>query len=35
MPGSGSFTLAGDQRCFRYNTVVSMVPVRNALLNEM
>lgn len=35
MPGSGSFTLTGDQRCFRYNTVVSMVPVRNALLNEM
>lgn len=35
MPGSGSFAPTGDQRCFRYNTVVSMVPVRNALLNEM
>lgn len=35
MPGSGSFGLSGDQRCFRYSTVVSMVPVRNAILNEM
>jgi type IV pilus assembly protein PilW len=35
MPGSGGIALSGDQRCFRYNTVVSMVPVRNALLNEM
>lgn len=35
MPGSGAFALTGDQRCFRYNTVVSMVPVRNALLSEM
>lgn len=35
MPGSGDYTLAGDQRCFRYNTVSSVVPVRNALLSEM
>jgi type IV pilus assembly protein PilW len=35
MPGSGTYTLAGDQRCFRYNTVTSIVPLRNQLLSEM
>lgn len=35
MPGSGTYTLAGDQRCFRYNTVSSIVPLRNLMLGEM
>ncbi len=35
MPGSGTYTLAGNQRCFRYNTVTSIVPLRNLLLGEM
>lgn len=35
MPDSGSYALSGEQRCFRYNTVSSVVPVRNALLSEM
>ena len=35
MPDSGNYTLAGDQRCFRYNTVSSLIPVRNVVLNEM
>lgn len=35
MPGSGVYNLAGNQRCFRYNTVNSIVPLRNILLGEM
>ncbi len=35
MPGSGAYALAGNQQCFRYNTVNSIVPLRNILLGEM
>jgi hypothetical protein len=35
MPSSGNYMLAGDQRCFRYNTVTSQIPVRNVVLSEM
>lgn len=35
MPTSGAYTLAGDQRCFRYNTVSALVPLRNQLMSEM
>lgn len=35
MPSSGNYNLAGDQRCFRYNTVTSVVTMRNAILSEM
>jgi type IV pilus assembly protein PilW len=35
MPTSGSVTLSGDQRCFRYNTVTAVLSVRNAVLSEM
>jgi type IV pilus assembly protein PilW len=35
IPSSGAYTLAGDQRCFRYNTVSAVVGVRNAIMSEM
>lgn len=35
MPGSGSYTLAGNQQCFRYNTVNAIIPLRNPLLSDM
>jgi type IV pilus assembly protein PilW len=35
MPSAGTYTLAGDQRCFRYNTATTTVPLRNVLLSEM
>lgn len=35
MPSAGTYNLAGDQRCFRYNTVTTTVALRNILLSEM
>ena len=35
MPSSGNYSLSGDQLCLRYNTVTTVVGVRNALLSEM
>jgi hypothetical protein len=35
MPSSGNYSLSGNQLCFRYNTVTSVLSVRNAMLSEM
>lgn len=35
MPSSGNYSLSGNQLCMRYNTVTTVLGVRNALLSEM
>ena len=35
MPSSGNYSLSGNQLCLRYNTVTTVLGVRNALLSEM
>ncbi|MCL4744870.1 MAG: prepilin-type N-terminal cleavage/methylation domain-containing protein [Burkholderiaceae bacterium] len=35
IPAAGTYSLAGDQLCFRYNTATSLAPVRNVILSEM
>lgn len=35
MPTSGAYTLAGDDRCFRYSTVNSVIPLRNVIMSQL
>jgi type IV pilus assembly protein PilW len=35
MPGSGAYNLAGNQRCYRYNTVTNIIPLRNMIMSEL
>ncbi len=34
-PSSGDYVLAGDQRCFRYSPLTSIVPLRNVIVSDM
>jgi type IV pilus assembly protein PilW len=35
MPDSGSYTLTGNARCYRYNTLSSVIPLRNIIMGDI
>ncbi len=35
MPVSPTYTLSGDERCYRYNTVSAIVPLRNIIMSDL
>jgi type IV pilus assembly protein PilW len=35
MPSSGNYNLAGNQRCYRYNTLTSVIPLRNIIMGDI
>ena len=35
MPSSGDYNLAGDQRCYRYNTVSTVIQIRNMVMSDL
>jgi type IV pilus assembly protein PilW len=35
MPASGAYTLSGNQRCYRYNTLSSVIPLRNIIMSDI
>lgn len=35
MPAGGTYTLSGDQRCYRYNTLSSVIPLRNIIMSDI
>jgi type IV pilus assembly protein PilW len=35
MPSSGSYNWVGNERCYRYNTLTSVVPLRNFILSDI
>ncbi len=35
MPAGGNYTLSGNQRCYRYNTLSSVIPLRNIIMSDI
>jgi type IV pilus assembly protein PilW len=35
MPSSGTYLLSSNQRCFRYNTLTAVIPLRNVIMSEL
>ncbi len=35
MPAGGVYSLSGNQRCYRYNTLSSVIPLRNIIMSDI